>query len=170
MEPLDFDVGISLTSPLPYVLVTSIDGEGRPNAMGASWITRVSFDPFLMLVSVGKKRYTHKSIIEQGEFVICYPSAEQEKGAMYCGSHSGKEGDKIARSGLEATPSAKVKPPTIKDCTVAFECKVVCQYDAGDHTLFIGEVVAVTGDTTRMKHLFVTTRTKTVAMDQKGNL
>lgn len=170
MEPIDIDIGVSLTSPLPYALVTSVDGEGRPNAMGASWVTRVSFKPFLMMVSVGKQRFSHKSISEQGEFVICYPSAEQEDGAMYCGMHSGKKGDKIALSGLVTVPSIKVKPPTINDCTVAFECKLVCAYDAGDHTLFIGEVVAVTGDPSRTKHLFVTTRTKMVAMDQKGNI
>jgi flavin reductase (DIM6/NTAB) family NADH-FMN oxidoreductase RutF len=89
---------------------------------------------------------------------------------MYCGTHSGKNGDKIVRSGLVAVPSTKVKPPTIGDCTVAFECKLVCAYDAGDHTLFVGEVVAVTGDPDKMKHLFVTTRTKMVAMDQKGSI
>ena len=170
MEPLDPDTGVSMTSPLPYALITTVDREGRSNAMGASWVTRVSFKPFLMMVSVGKQRLSHRSIHEQGEFVICYPSAEQEKGALYCGTHPGHAGDKIARAGLVAVPSTKVRPPTIGDCTVAFECKVTCEYDAGDHTLFVGEVVAVTGDLNRAKHLFVTTRSKMVAMDQNGNV
>jgi flavin reductase (DIM6/NTAB) family NADH-FMN oxidoreductase RutF len=138
--------------------------------MGVAWITRVSFKPFLMMVSIGKTRFSHKAISEQKEFVICYPAADQEKGALYCGSHSGKSGDKIARAGLTAVPSTKVRPPTIKDCTVAFECMVVSAYDAGDHTLFVGEVVAVIGDPARQRHLFVTTGSKMVEMDQKGTL
>jgi flavin reductase (DIM6/NTAB) family NADH-FMN oxidoreductase RutF len=123
-----------------------------------------------MLVSIGKNRFSHRSIKESKEFVICYPNVDQEQGALYCGTHSGKNGDKLARSGLFTMPSTKVRPPTIKDCTAAFECKVVSAYDAGDHTLFVGEVVAVMGDPGRPKHLFVTTGKKMVAMDQKGNL
>jgi len=168
MKPLDPDTGAGMTAPLPYVLITSVDGEGRPNAMGAAWVTRVSFSPFLMMVSIGKDRYSRKLIGETGEFVICYPSAGQEKGAMYCGTRSGKKGDKIARSGLETVPSAKVRPPAIKDCTAALECKVVGEYEAGDHILFVGEVVAVQGDPTRPKHLFATAEYKLVAMDPEG--
>ena len=89
MDEIDPNAGFSLTSPLPYVLITSIDSEGRPNVMGASWVTKLSFEPFLMAVSVGHKRYSHGLIKNSGEFVICYPSAEQEKQAMYCGFHSG---------------------------------------------------------------------------------
>jgi flavin reductase (DIM6/NTAB) family NADH-FMN oxidoreductase RutF len=170
MEPLDVDSAISLAAPLPYALVTSVDGEGRPNAMGVAWITRVSFSPFLMMVSIGKSRYSHKSIEETKEFVICYPAADQEKGALYCGTHSGKVGDKLAKSGLATLPSTKVLPPTIRDCTVALECKVVSAFDAGDHTLFVGEVVAAAGSPDRPKHLFVTTGRKMVAMDNKGNV
>jgi len=170
MDELDPNVGFSLTSPLPYVLVTSVDDEGRPNVLGVSWVTKLSFEPFLMAVSIGHSRYSHDLIKRGGEFVICYPSAEQEKQAMYCGTHSGKCEDKFARSGLVPTPSKKVRPPTVDECTVAFECRLVQSHEVGDHTLFVGEVVAVTGDTERPRHIFVTTGTRPMAMDQKGKL
>jgi flavin reductase (DIM6/NTAB) family NADH-FMN oxidoreductase RutF len=170
MDEIDPNAGFSLTSPLPYVLITSIDSEGRPNVMGASWVTKLSFEPFLMAVSVGHKRYSHGLIKNSGEFVICYPSAEQEKQAMYCGFHSGRCEDKFARTGLTAVPSKKVRPPTIDGCTVAFECKVVQSHEVGDHTLFVGEVVTVTGDPSRSRHVFVTTGPTALSIDQKGNL
>lgn len=169
MDELDPNTGFSLTSPLPYVLVTTVDDEGRPNVMGASWVTKLSFEPFLMGVSIGHKRYSHDLIRRCGEFVICYPSAEQEKEAMYCGHHSGRSGDKFTQSGLVAVPSRKVRPPSVEGCTVAFECKLVQSHEVGDHTFFVGEVVAVTGDTNRPKHVFVTTRTQPLAMDQEGS-
>jgi flavin reductase (DIM6/NTAB) family NADH-FMN oxidoreductase RutF len=170
MDELDPNAGFSLTSPLPYVLVTSVDSEGRPNVMGVSWMTKLSFEPFLMAVSIGRKRYSHDLIKAQGEFAICYPSAEQQKAAMYCGSHSGRCEDKFARTGLVAVPSKKIRPPTIEGSTVAFECRLVQSLEVGDHTLFIGEVVAVTGDPQRPSHIFVTTGRKLMAMDQNGDI
>ena len=170
MDELDFNTGFSLTSPLPYVLVTSVDDEGRPNVMGASWVTRISFEPFLMAVSVRHDRYSNGLIKSCKEFVICYPSAEQEKSAMYCGTHSGRREDKFAQTGLAASPSKKVRPPTVGECTAAFECKLVQAHEVGDHTLFVGEVVAVTGNPARSKHVFATTGKAPLSLDQKGNL
>jgi flavin reductase (DIM6/NTAB) family NADH-FMN oxidoreductase RutF len=169
MDELDPNVAFSLTSPLPYVLVTSIDAVGRPNVMGVSWITKASFSPFLMVVSIGHGRYSHGLIKDCGEFVICYPSAEQEKGAMYCGTHSGRGRDKFASCGLVPVPSRKVRPPTIEGCTVALECRVVDSHEAGDHSLFVGEVVAATGDRDKPAHLFATTGARMISMDQKGD-
>lgn len=170
MDELDFNAGFSLTSPLPYVLVTSVDGEGRPNVMGASWVTRISFEPFLMAVSVRHDRYSNGLIKNCREFVICYPSAEQEKEAMYCGTHSGRLEDKFARTGLVALESKKVRPPTVDECTVAFECRLAQVHEVGDHTLFVGEVVTVTGNPARSRHVFATTGKTPLCINQKGNL
>jgi flavin reductase (DIM6/NTAB) family NADH-FMN oxidoreductase RutF len=35
-----------------------------------------------------------------------------------------------------------VKPPLIAECLAAFECKLANTTSCGDHTLFIGEVIA----------------------------
>jgi len=35
-----------------------------------------------------------------------------------------------------------VKPPLIKECVVNLECKLVGQLDTGDHTIFVGQIVA----------------------------
>lgn len=169
METVAERIAFGLTAPLPYVLITSIGKDGKPNVMGASWVTRVSFTPFLIMISISPERFSHGLIKEQKEFVVCYPSAGQEKEARVCGTRSGRDGDKFAASGLIAVPSQKVKPPTIKDCTVAFECRVIGSHVAGDHTLFIGEVVATTGNPTSEKHLFGTSKFKLIAMDGEGN-
>lgn len=169
MEKIDGPTAFGLTSPLPYVLVTSLDKGGRPNAMAVGWVTRVSMSPYLIMVSIAPGRYSHEGIEFHKEFVVCYPSAGQEKGAMMCGTLSGREGDKLAKAGLAVVPSQKVKPPTIKDSTVAFECKVIDSHVAGDRTLFIGEVVATTGTAGKEKHLFMRASPfKLFAMDGGG--
>ena len=52
MKTLTEGEAVALSAPLPYALITSLDKNGRPNAMGASWVTRSSFDPFLITISI----------------------------------------------------------------------------------------------------------------------
>lgn len=170
MDEIDPNLGFSMVSPLPYILITSVDNEGRPNVMGASWVTKLSFEPFLMAVSIGHRRYSHDLIKRCEEFVICYPSAEQMKAALYCGFHSGRCDDKFAKTGLVPIPSRKVKPPTVDGCTVAFECKLVQSHEVGDHTLFVGEVVAVTGDPEKLMHIYVNSSSRPLALDHEGHI
>jgi flavin reductase (DIM6/NTAB) family NADH-FMN oxidoreductase RutF len=169
MEMIDELTAFGLTAPLPYVLITSLDKEGEPNAMGVGWVTRVSMSPYLIMVSIAPERYSHAGIEFYKEFVVCYPSEGQEKAAMMCGSLSGREGDKLAKAGLAIVASQKVRPPTVKDCTVALECKVIDSHVAGDRTLFIGEVVATTGTAGKERHLFMRAKPfKLFAMDGSG--
>jgi flavin reductase (DIM6/NTAB) family NADH-FMN oxidoreductase RutF len=49
-------------------------------------------------------------------------------------------------SGLTPIPSEVVKPPRIAECPTHIECRIVDTLETGDHTIFIGEVVAKSGD------------------------
>ena len=66
----------------------------------------------------------------------------QKKGAWICGTTTGGNSDKIKTSGLSFIKSEKVRPPTIDGAAVAFECQVISQLQTGDHTVFLGKVVA----------------------------
>jgi flavin reductase (DIM6/NTAB) family NADH-FMN oxidoreductase RutF len=147
-----------LAAPMIYSLVTSLDTNGKPNALGVSWVTRTSFDPFLLLISIDHSRYSHAGIDFHKEFVVNYPSAEQAKAALFCGTRSGREIDKIKAAGLSLIDSVAVQVPTIEGATVAFECKVVGQFETGDHTVFVGEVVATRGEPQKAAHLYVTSK------------
>jgi flavin reductase (DIM6/NTAB) family NADH-FMN oxidoreductase RutF len=59
--------------------------------------------------------------------------------------------DKWAETGLTPIPSLKVKPPRIGECFSHMECRVVQTHTCGDHTLFVGEVLATTVDEGVMK-------------------
>ena len=54
--------------------------------------------------------------------------------------------------------SVAVQVPTIEGATVAHECKVVGQFETGDHTVFVGEVVATRGEPQKAEHLYVTSK------------
>jgi flavin reductase (DIM6/NTAB) family NADH-FMN oxidoreductase RutF len=73
MQNLKESEAMALSAPFPYALVTSIDKNGRPNAMGIAWATRTSFEPFLILISIDQRRYSHEGIHIHKEFVLNYP-------------------------------------------------------------------------------------------------
>ena len=60
--------------------------------------------------------------------------------------------DKAAKFGIELTDATAIMPKLVKHSRVALECRVVTTVEAGDHFLYIAEVVALHGDAD-VKHL-----------------
>jgi flavin reductase (DIM6/NTAB) family NADH-FMN oxidoreductase RutF len=170
MNEIELNAAIKLGSPYPYTLVVTADKNGKPNVMGLSWWTFTCLLPPMIAISVGQPRYTHECIEACKEFVICFPSQEQAKAAWLCGVKSGRKVDKFTEAGLATAPSKVVKPPLIRDCTVAYECKVVGKLECGDHTLYNGEVVAIHGDQRRALHLYSIHYRKLIGIDPQGNV
>ena len=107
--------------------------------------------------------YKHAGISFDREFVVHYPSAEQGAMAWFCGTRSGRDTDKIKEANLSLINSVAVHVPTIEGVTVAFECRVVGQFEIGDHTVFVGEVVAIRSELQTAEHLYVTSNTNSLA-------
>ena len=135
-----------LFAPQLVGLVSSIDRNGRPNVATLAWITTVSGDPPLVSIAVGRTRYTHECISRNKEFVLNLPTMDILKEIQLAGSISGRDADKFEKAGLTPAESIAVKAPGVKECAAHLECKVVDKKEAGDHTLFIGKVVATTCD------------------------
>jgi len=131
-----------LFAPQLIGLVSSVDKKGRPNVATLAWITTVSADPPLVSIAVGRTRYTHECISWNKEFVLNLPTMNILREVQLAGSLSGRDGDKFEKIGLTPVESIAVKVPRIEECAVHLECKVVDVKEAGDHTIFIGKVVA----------------------------
>ncbi len=127
-----------------YLLTTAhgvTEKEHKPHVIPQLWATPISFKPQMVAISVAKDRFTHHILEETKEFVLNIPGSELAPNVWACAPPGGG-GDKFARSKLTVLKAKKVKAPLIKECLAAIECKVVDKADAGDHTLFIGDVVA----------------------------
>ena len=127
-----------------YLLTTAhgvTEKERKPHVIPQLWVTPISFKPQMIAISVAKDRFTHHILEETNEFVLNIPGNELAPMVWAC-APPGEGKDKFARSKLTILKAKKVKAPLIKECLAAIECKVVGKADAGDHTLFIGEVVA----------------------------
>jgi len=120
------------------VYVIGAKHSGRVNAMTAAWVTRVAFEPPLIAVAIGPERYTHDMIAQSGYFTINILKKGQEKIGAHFGLQSGRDTDKM--KGIKYR-EAKSGAPILEDAPAWIECKVIERVSAGDHTIFIGEVV-----------------------------
>lgn len=128
------------------VLIVTANKDGRVDIMPAGWAMYVSGSPCLMAVAVGHKRHTNHLIRQGGDFVIAVPGPGMEEMIRFCGSHSGRDTDKVAALNIETKPADQVRPPLLAGAKANLECKLHQLMEAGDHTLFVGEVVAAWED------------------------
>lgn len=127
--------------PMHTFLITST-GEKGTNVFTVDWITVISRQPAILCVSVSPLRYSHKLIKKSSEFIVNVPSMELLEKVNKCGVLSGRDYDKFETLGLEKAPSKMLKTEIVKDCVAFLECKVIDARDYGDHTLFVGAVLA----------------------------
>ncbi|MDI6708727.1 MAG: flavin reductase family protein [Candidatus Thermoplasmatota archaeon] len=133
---------IYYTFPKMAVLVTVVS-KAQPNIITLAWHSPLSFNPPLYGISIDPKRYSHNLILEAKEFVVNFAPWEILDKLHYCGKKSGRETDKFEATGLTQIAASKVKAPLIKECYSHLECRLVESKLYGDHTLFIGKIVAV---------------------------
>jgi flavin reductase (DIM6/NTAB) family NADH-FMN oxidoreductase RutF len=129
--------------PMQTVLVTCNDSKGKTNIITIAWHTPISIKPPLYGLSIAPGRYSHKLISETKELVVNFVPYNLVEKAHFCGRHSGKNTDKISETKLTFSPSKKIKTPIIKECYAHLECTNVESFSIGDHTFFVGEVVAI---------------------------
>ena len=145
----------------PGLLLVSLDGRGRPNAMTIGWgSVGIYWAKPVFVVPVRKSRYTYGCIGKTEDFTVNVLPRRLADVATFCGTVSGRDHDKLAEAGLTAAPSLAVKSPIVEECVIHYECKLVhandlapkvlaarmrrSMYPRGDyHRFFFGEIVAV---------------------------
>ncbi len=115
--------------------------EGLLNVMAAEWTIRSSIDPFLISLYVGYQRKTYEIIRNSGEFGLSYASDEQAELVHISGNYSRTEMDKIGSGIFPTFKSRQIEAPLIGGSICNFECKVINEYECGDHAIFVGEVL-----------------------------
>ena len=126
----------------PVVLVTT-KWRAVANAMPVAWSMPVSVDPPLVAIAVHSSRHTHDMITFGEEFALNFPSKVILNHTQWLGMTSGVQADKLEVSRLPLIRSKVIDAPLLEGCVGWVECTVHDSYHIGDHTLFVGRVVAV---------------------------
>jgi len=115
-------------------VVTTHDGAGRCYGLTANAVCSVSLDPPLVLVCVDKRAESHPAFGLSQAFVVNILADEQEQMSRHFAVSGGdKFVDLPCRNGGTGAP-------ILEGALAHVECRVVATHDAGDHTIYIGEV------------------------------
>jgi flavin reductase (DIM6/NTAB) family NADH-FMN oxidoreductase RutF len=115
-------------------VVTTLDRAGRPSGLTASAFTSVSLDPPLVLVCVDHTASAHPDFRARGWFAINVLRREQEALSR---RFAASGGDKFQGAPWH---EGQAGLPLLDGALATLECRIVDTHEAGDHTIFIGQV------------------------------
>lgn len=140
-KTVPFSMAIECRYPEQIAVCIARDTAGKYNPMTMGWFMPVSMKPPMLAIAVGKSRYTLGAIRHSGAFVLSFLSEPQSDIARLFGTRSGADLDKLAAIPCETVRADKIDGVLIAAAVANFECIVRQEIDAGDHVVFIGEVV-----------------------------
>lgn len=140
---LSSDKMYHLIAPRPVAVITSLNSTDTPNAMVVSFISPVSFNPPILMISLAPVRHTYQNILKSGEFVVNILSKRYSRQILRCAAKYQEGADKVAQAGLRTITSKIVSAPRIKEAKIWIECKIRDSKLVGDHFAIFGEAVAI---------------------------
>lgn len=105
-----------------WMLVAATDKSGKTNAMTASWGGMgVLWGKKVAFVFIRPQRYTKRFVDEAAKFTLSFFDDSYKKMLGYMGKVSGKDEDKMAKSGLTVTD--KDGAPVFKEASLTLVCR-----------------------------------------------
>ena len=121
--------------PAPVAVVTTaLEGERFGLTVGS--LVSLSLQPALVGISIGKDSSSHEPIRRAGGWTTSLLSGMQAHVAQH-----------FARSGIPPVAlwngvdvREGKRGPLVENALAWLECRTISEHDAGDHTIFVGEV------------------------------
>lgn len=115
-------------------VITTVGSDGKPYGLTATAFSSVSLDPPLVLVCIDKKSESHPHLEASHSYAVNFlTTGQQDLSNRFAKSG----GDKF--QGVSWTPSPS-GAPLLAGALAHVACRVVNAVDAGDHTIFVGQV------------------------------
>jgi flavin reductase (DIM6/NTAB) family NADH-FMN oxidoreductase RutF len=119
-------------------IVTARDGD-RIHGMTVSAFTEVSLEPPLVLVCAEKTSHTHPVIARGGNFALNLLARDQ---SALSDRFASKQDEERRFDGLDYETGV-TGAPLLKGTVATLECRVRSAHEAGDHVIYVGEVVGL---------------------------
>lgn len=118
-------------------VVTTVDAEGRDQGVTANSFSSVSLDPPLVLWSQANSARSFPAFRDASRFIV-----------NILAEHQRDLSQRFASSGADKFQDLPVERrdgglPALPECCAYVECRKVAMYPGGDHTVYLGEVLAI---------------------------
>ena len=134
-----------MVPPVPAIILSVRGLENEPDELTVVWTFVVNGKPPQIGISVLHEHIARDRIEKHGEFVLNVPVAGITYAFDKVDMNSTKVTDKYALSGLTRGKAVSVNAPTVEECPIQVECKVITQTElAPSRTIFLASVEATT--------------------------
>jgi flavin reductase (DIM6/NTAB) family NADH-FMN oxidoreductase RutF len=124
-------------------VITTRDDKGNPYGLTANAVSSVSLVPPLILICVDKKCDTYPYFAASKVFVVNVLSEGQERISRTFATTGIEKFDGIGYQ------KSELGCALLDDAVGHLECKIVNEVDAGDHTIYVGEVNSAAAEDVR---------------------
>ena len=125
-------------------VVTTFDEADRPAGITVNALSSVSLDPPLVVVALDRRRFITPIVHAARRFAVSILSEEQQA-LSDCFAGADVTPGREEFCGAPWAPGA-TGLPILNGAIASLECTLIESYPAGDHDLFIGQVVAVANE------------------------
>lgn len=121
------------------VVTTVLDGVAH--GMTANAFSSLSLDPLLVLVCVDRGARLHERLKGAGAFAVTVLAEDQEAvSRRFAARHPGGEEGRF--DGVPTVPAPVSGAPLLSGGLVYLDCRLDAVHPGGDHSIFVGEVLA----------------------------
>jgi len=119
--------------------IVSSDKGGVSNGQIANTVFQITSEPVTVAISINKQNLTHEFIEASGHFSVSV--LNEEAPLQFIGKFGFKTGRKEEKFKDICCKKLESGCPVVLDHTICFiEAKVMCKFDCGTHTLFLGQM------------------------------
>jgi flavin reductase (DIM6/NTAB) family NADH-FMN oxidoreductase RutF len=122
------------------VTVMTTNVGGRLHGMTVSAFASVSLEPFLILVSVERSTLMHELVLVSQAFAINILGKRSESTARYFADNARLAAPEFREGSFHL---GQTSSPILSEATGYVEATVHGTHQAGDHTIIVGQVVAL---------------------------
>jgi flavin reductase (DIM6/NTAB) family NADH-FMN oxidoreductase RutF len=121
------------------VVSTTVNGSGH--AMTVTAFTSVSLEPLLVLFCAEKIARFHDAVLRTGVWAVSVLGEDSEKAARWLATRGRPLEGQLDAFRYHA--GRVTGAPILDEALAAMECRTVAVHDGGDHSIVVGEVLAV---------------------------
>lgn len=153
-KQVEYEQAIKTKYPEQVVIAIARDKNNKANPVTLGWTMIASGEPAMMAIAVAARHYSIETIQHSKCFTVAFPSSEMADAALFFGSRSGRDSDKLAEFECETESATTIDSVLLTHAVANFECMLESETRAGDHIIFVGKVVAAHMNTEPKKRLY----------------